>query len=71
MTSILTNAVIHAGNVEECKQFFNKLYKFAYLQGTYLKPHVSTRPALFVSICPAIRYIILGTCNCLDKELFL
>ncbi|XP_021890699.1 3-hydroxyisobutyryl-CoA hydrolase-like protein 2, mitochondrial [Carica papaya] len=33
--------LISEGNVEECKQFFNKLYKFAYLQGTYLKPHVA------------------------------
>lgn len=30
-----------AGNVEECKTFFQTLYKFVFLLGTYLKPHVS------------------------------
>lgn len=30
-----------AGNTEEAKQFFKTLYSFVYLQGTYLKPHVS------------------------------
>ncbi|XP_022141033.1 3-hydroxyisobutyryl-CoA hydrolase-like protein 2, mitochondrial [Momordica charantia] len=29
------------GNVEDCKKFFETLYKFVYLQGTYLKPHVA------------------------------
>ncbi|BBG94995.1 ATP-dependent caseinolytic protease/crotonase family protein [Prunus dulcis] len=29
------------GNVEECKNFFETLYKFVYIQGTYLKPHVA------------------------------
>ncbi|KAL9400442.1 hypothetical protein Peur_009403 [Populus x canadensis] len=26
---------------EECKTYFQKLYKFVYLQATYLKPHVA------------------------------
>lgn len=29
------------GNIEECKFFFDTLYKFVYLQGTYLKPHLA------------------------------
>ncbi|KAI7988994.1 hypothetical protein LOK49_LG13G02764 [Camellia lanceoleosa] len=29
------------GKVEECKFFFQTLYKFVYLLGTYLKPHVA------------------------------
>ncbi|KAE8649939.1 hypothetical protein Csa_012892 [Cucumis sativus] len=29
------------GNIEDCKKFFETLYKFVYLQGTYLKPHVA------------------------------
>ncbi|KAB1204699.1 3-hydroxyisobutyryl-CoA hydrolase-like protein 2, mitochondrial [Morella rubra] len=33
--------LINAGNIEECKKFFETLYKFVYLQGTYLKPHVA------------------------------
>lgn len=33
-----------AGKVEECKSLFETLYKFVYLQGTYLKPHVRTQP---------------------------
>ncbi|KAL5782989.1 hypothetical protein ACOSP7_008018 [Xanthoceras sorbifolium] len=32
---------LNEGKVEDCKSFFNSLYKFAYLQGTYLKPHVA------------------------------
>ena len=30
-----------AGKVEECKKFFETLYKFVYLLGTYVKPNVS------------------------------
>ncbi|XP_028807122.1 3-hydroxyisobutyryl-CoA hydrolase-like protein 2, mitochondrial [Neltuma alba] len=33
--------LLNQGNAEEAKQFFNTLYKYAYLQGTYLKPHVA------------------------------
>ncbi|KAF3446195.1 hypothetical protein FNV43_RR11374 [Rhamnella rubrinervis] len=33
--------LLNEGNVEECKKFFETLYKFVYLQGTYLKPHVA------------------------------
>ncbi|KAL5558228.1 hypothetical protein UlMin_034439 [Ulmus minor] len=33
--------LLNEGNVEECKKFFDTLYKFVYLQGTYLKPHVA------------------------------
>ncbi|KAL0545424.1 hypothetical protein IC582_015307 [Cucumis melo] len=29
------------GNIEDCKKFFETLYKFVYLQGTFLKPHVA------------------------------
>ncbi|KAF8017567.1 hypothetical protein BT93_H2675 [Corymbia citriodora subsp. variegata] len=29
------------GNIGECKFFFDTLYKFVYLQGTYLKPHLA------------------------------
>ncbi|KAM2925252.1 hypothetical protein FF1_042787 [Malus domestica] len=29
------------GNLDECKKFFETLYKFVYIQGTYLKPHVA------------------------------
>ncbi|KAF4349369.1 hypothetical protein G4B88_007859, partial [Cannabis sativa] len=32
---------LNEGNVDECKMFFESLYKFVYLQGTYLKPHVA------------------------------
>lgn len=30
------------GKTEECKAFFETLYKFVYVLGTYLKPHVSS-----------------------------
>ncbi|XP_054797018.1 3-hydroxyisobutyryl-CoA hydrolase-like protein 2, mitochondrial [Prosopis cineraria] len=33
--------LLSQGNAEEAKQFFNALYKYVYLQGTYLKPHVA------------------------------
>ncbi|KAK4277246.1 hypothetical protein QN277_015267 [Acacia crassicarpa] len=33
--------LINQGSAEEVKQFFNTLYKYVYLQGTYLKPHVA------------------------------
>ncbi|XVE97334.1 hypothetical protein REPUB_Repub03eG0010700 [Reevesia pubescens] len=33
--------LLNEGKVEECKRFFKTLYKFVYLQGTYLKPHVA------------------------------
>ncbi|GMN35279.1 hypothetical protein TIFTF001_005197 [Ficus carica] len=33
--------LLNEGNIEECKKFFETLYKFVYLQGTYLKPHVA------------------------------
>lgn len=29
------------GKLEECKDFFNKIYHLTYLVGTYLKPHVA------------------------------
>ncbi|KAE8687478.1 3-hydroxyisobutyryl-CoA hydrolase-like protein 2 [Hibiscus syriacus] len=32
---------LNEGKVEECKSFFETLYKFVYVQGTYLKPHVA------------------------------
>ncbi|KAK3210915.1 hypothetical protein Dsin_015621 [Dipteronia sinensis] len=32
---------LNEGKVEDCKSFFDSLYKFVYLQGTYLKPHVA------------------------------
>ncbi|GLT85241.1 hypothetical protein SLE2022_034360 [Rubroshorea leprosula] len=33
--------LIDEGKVEECKSFFETLYKFVYVQGTYIKPHVA------------------------------
>ncbi|MCD9637689.1 hypothetical protein HAX54_021126 [Datura stramonium] len=33
--------LINEGNIEECKKFFQTLYKFVYLLGTYLKPNVA------------------------------
>ncbi|KNA21788.1 hypothetical protein SOVF_039650 [Spinacia oleracea] len=33
--------LINEGKVEECKSFFNTLYRFVYLMGTYVKPHVA------------------------------
>ncbi|OMO90704.1 Crotonase superfamily [Corchorus olitorius] len=33
--------LVNEGKVEECKRFFDTLYKFVYLQGTFLKPHVA------------------------------
>ncbi|KAJ8775386.1 hypothetical protein K2173_023151 [Erythroxylum novogranatense] len=34
-------ALHNEGKDEECKTFFETLYKLVYLQGTYLKPHVA------------------------------
>ncbi|XP_065851413.1 small ribosomal subunit protein mS47 [Euphorbia lathyris] len=33
--------LINEGRLEECKSFFRALYKFAYIQATYLKPHIA------------------------------
>ncbi|TQD69992.1 hypothetical protein C1H46_044476 [Malus baccata] len=33
--------LVNEGDVDECKKFFETLYKFVYIQGTYLKPHVA------------------------------
>ncbi|KAJ4826472.1 hypothetical protein Tsubulata_019441 [Turnera subulata] len=33
--------LLNEGRIEECKTFFQTLYKFVYLQGTYLKPNVA------------------------------
>ncbi|KAM5564676.1 hypothetical protein ABKV19_018977 [Rosa sericea] len=33
--------LVNQGKVEECRKFFETLYKFVYIQGTYLKPHVA------------------------------
>ncbi|XP_077234381.1 small ribosomal subunit protein mS47-like [Tasmannia lanceolata] len=33
--------LLNEGKVEECKDFFRTLYKFIYVLGTYLKPHVA------------------------------
>ncbi|XP_068650295.1 small ribosomal subunit protein mS47 [Aristolochia californica] len=33
--------LINEGKEEDCKEFFRTLYKFIYLLGTYLKPHVA------------------------------
>ncbi|KAJ4707776.1 3-hydroxyisobutyryl-CoA hydrolase-like protein 1, mitochondrial [Melia azedarach] len=33
--------LLNEGKFEEFKKFFEMLYKFVYLQGTYLKPHVA------------------------------
>ncbi|KAG8381906.1 hypothetical protein BUALT_Bualt05G0021500 [Buddleja alternifolia] len=33
--------LLNEGKTEECKAFFESLYKFVYVLGTYLKPHVA------------------------------
>ncbi|KAK9699882.1 hypothetical protein RND81_08G201600 [Saponaria officinalis] len=33
--------LINDGKVEECKNFIDSLYRFVYLMGTYVKPHVA------------------------------
>lgn len=33
--------LINEGKVEECKNYFDTLYRFVYLMGTYVKPHVA------------------------------
>ncbi|CAI0438542.1 unnamed protein product [Linum tenue] len=33
--------MVDDGNIEDCKRYFETLYKFVYLQATYLKPHVA------------------------------
>ncbi|KAK6129772.1 hypothetical protein DH2020_036479 [Rehmannia glutinosa] len=33
--------LLNEGKTEECKAFFQSLYKFVYVLGTYLKPHVA------------------------------
>ncbi|XP_058084968.1 small ribosomal subunit protein mS47 [Magnolia sinica] len=33
--------LLNEGKVEDCKDFFRTLYKFIYVLGTYLKPHVA------------------------------
>lgn len=33
--------LINEGKIEECKSFFDTLYRFVYLMGTYVKPHVA------------------------------
>ncbi|XP_048446317.1 3-hydroxyisobutyryl-CoA hydrolase-like protein 2, mitochondrial [Pyrus x bretschneideri] len=33
--------LVNEGDVDECKKFFETLYKFVCIQGTYLKPHVA------------------------------
>ncbi|GAV61655.1 ECH domain-containing protein/ECH_C domain-containing protein [Cephalotus follicularis] len=33
--------LINQGKIEECKEFFRRIYSFIYLLGTYLKPHVA------------------------------
>ncbi|KAJ4959018.1 hypothetical protein NE237_026129 [Protea cynaroides] len=38
---VALNQLLHEGKIEECKEFFGTLYKFIYLLGTYLKPHIS------------------------------
>ena len=35
-----------AGKFEDFKNFFETLYQFVYLQGTYVKPHVRVHPFL-------------------------
>lgn len=38
---VALNQLINEGKVEECKKFFETLYKFVYLLGTYVKPNVA------------------------------
>lgn len=39
--SLVFYCLFCAGKVEDCKNFFRTLYKFIYILGTYMKPHVS------------------------------
>ncbi|XP_040968925.1 3-hydroxyisobutyryl-CoA hydrolase-like protein 2, mitochondrial isoform X2 [Gossypium hirsutum] len=39
--TVAPHRLLNEGKVYECKRFFETLYKFVYLQGTYLKPHVA------------------------------
>lgn len=48
-----------AGNVDECKKFFETLYKFVYLQGTYLKPHVSVYPFQDIIVHLLVNVIVI------------
>ncbi|CAI9094607.1 OLC1v1030370C1 [Oldenlandia corymbosa var. corymbosa] len=38
---VLLHQLINEGKIDECKVLFETLYKFVYLLGTYLKPHVA------------------------------
>lgn len=39
--AVMLHQLISEGKAEECRTFFETLYKFVYLLGTYLKPHVA------------------------------
>ncbi|KAI3454011.1 hypothetical protein Pfo_010674 [Paulownia fortunei] len=38
---VALHRLLNEGKTEECKAFFESLYKFVYVLGTYLKPHVA------------------------------
>ncbi|CAH9107342.1 unnamed protein product [Cuscuta epithymum] len=38
---VMLHQLMNEGKVEECKIFFQTLYNFIYLLGTYLKPHIA------------------------------
>ncbi|XP_073049226.1 small ribosomal subunit protein mS47-like isoform X2 [Primulina eburnea] len=40
--------LLNEGKSEECKTYFENLYKFVYVLGTYLKPHVSSFLSAFL-----------------------
>ncbi|KAK4792540.1 hypothetical protein SAY86_022975 [Trapa natans] len=39
--AVALHNLLNEGNIDECKKFFETLYNYVYLQGTYLKPHVA------------------------------
>lgn len=55
LANILIQMHFSAGKVEECKKFFQTLYKFVYLLGTYLKPNVSSTLSVTFHIALSVR----------------
>ncbi|XP_021886958.1 3-hydroxyisobutyryl-CoA hydrolase-like protein 1, mitochondrial isoform X2 [Carica papaya] len=44
--------LINEGKLDACKEFFRTLYRFIYLLGTYLKPHVFATPETLIGFHP-------------------
>ncbi|XP_010275829.1 PREDICTED: 3-hydroxyisobutyryl-CoA hydrolase-like protein 2, mitochondrial [Nelumbo nucifera] len=61
--------LLNEGKVEDCKEFFRTLYKYIYLQGTYLKPHVSILDGITMGAGAGVA--LLGTFRvATDKTVF-